>query len=144
MRVIDVIKLEEGYRGQPYLCSAGATTIGYGRNLDAKPMTEKEAEHLLINDLADVIEDLRRIFGSGFFGRDLSPHRRAALVSMRYQLGPRGFRGFGRMIAAVNERRWCDAADEALDSRWARQTPERATRCARALREDKDVWREVA
>ena len=41
----------EGLRHFPYQCTAGRTTIGYGRNLDDKGLTLAECEVLLDNDL---------------------------------------------------------------------------------------------
>ena len=29
------MKIDEGYRGKPYLCTAGHLTVGWGHNLDA-------------------------------------------------------------------------------------------------------------
>ncbi len=56
MELFEQIKEDEGFRRYIYKCSAGAWTIGYGRNVDPGKMgpgiSEDEAAHLLRNDLA--------------------------------------------------------------------------------------------
>ncbi len=142
MRLRDVLKIEEGFSGRPYACSAGAQTIGYGRNLDAKPLTRAEGEYLLDNDMREVEADLFALFGEQY--GSMQQHRRNALASMRYQLGARGFRRFVKTCAAVKAQDWDTAAREALDSEWAAQTPKRAQRCSDALRTGRDVWKEIS
>ena len=41
------IRKNEGLAHQPYRCSAGALTIGYGHNLDARGISKEVAELLL-------------------------------------------------------------------------------------------------
>ena len=60
--------------------------------------------------------------------------RLAVLESMCYQLGIAGFRKFKNMISAIDIGDWGEAAKQALDSRWAKQTPKRAERHAEVLR----------
>jgi lysozyme len=57
-----------------------------------------------------------------------------ALVSMAFNLGRGGMRRFTNMSAAIACNDWELAADEALNSVWARQVPARAHEIARALR----------
>ena len=53
---------------------------------------------------------------------------------MAYQMGVTGLSKFKNMLTAVELGDFDEAANQALDSRWARQTPERATRHAEMLR----------
>jgi len=62
------------------------------------------------------------------------PARMAVLQSMAYQMGVQGLAAFKNTLQAVIERRWNDAAAGMLNSRWARQTPERAQRHAQQMR----------
>ena len=48
---VQQLKTDEGLRLKPYHCTAGALTIGYGRNLDAVGITEAEADILLKADI---------------------------------------------------------------------------------------------
>ncbi len=105
----------EGLRLKPYRCTAGKLTIGVGRNLDDVGITRDEALMMLENDVQDCYADLARIF-PGF--HRLDPARQYALVDLRFNLGPSRFRTFQRMIAAVNDERWEQAAAELKDSLW--------------------------
>jgi lysozyme len=56
------------------------------------------------------------------------------IIGMAFQLGTSGMLGFRRAIAAARDGRWDVAADEMLDSKWAREdTPARAQRMARQM-----------
>lgn len=56
----------------------------------------------------------------------LSEPRQSVLIEMAYQLGGKGLESFVKMRKAVSEKDWETASAEGLDSKWARQTPERA------------------
>lgn len=135
MNVFDQIRADEGYRAYPYRCSSGILTIGYGRNIDepagGRGLSEVEADFMLRNDVAAAEIDLKGIF-TNWDKIDLV--RKGALINMRYQLGPGGFRGFHNTIRAVQHGLWTLASEHALDSRWAVQTPHRALRVAEELR----------
>jgi len=49
---------------------------------------------------------------------------------MGFQLGVRGLLNFRRMWTALEQKDYAMAAEEALDSRWAEQTPNRAAEVA--------------
>lgn len=117
------LKRHEGYRRHPYHCTAGAVTIGYGRNLDAKGIYQEEAEFLLRNDVTSVIYDLSIIFPDW---NKLPMNVRLVLADMRFNLGSGGFRQFRRMIAAVKERDWSAAARSMRESKWYGQVKGRA------------------
>ena len=52
---------------------------------------------------------------------------------MAYQMGVDGLFKFKKMIAALGKGDWNEAAHQALDSRWAKQTPARAERHAAVI-----------
>ena len=135
MDLFERIKRDEGFRRHGYRDHLGVLTIGYGRNIDAEAggpgITESEASILLARDLDGAERDLQLIFPRW---AEFNQVRQQALVNMRFQLGPTRFRSFRRMIRAINAGRWVLASQEALDSRWAGQTPGRAYRIARELR----------
>lgn len=108
----------EGIRTKPYRCTAGKLTIGVGRNLDDVGISEDEAMMMLENDVMQCHADLSRIFPN--FHR-LATGRKNALVDLRFNLGPSRFRMFRRMIAAVQDENWEQAAAELKDSRWWNQ-----------------------
>ncbi len=61
---ISLIKKHEGLRTSAYKCPAGVWTVGYGHTRSVKAgdvITEKEAENLLIQDLAAAAADVSRL-----------------------------------------------------------------------------------
>jgi len=54
---------------------------------------------------------------------------------MVYQLGFSGTSKFRNFLSALNSQAYDKAADEMLDSKWHRQTPERCERLAKMMRE---------
>ena len=123
----------EGFSSHCYLCPSGQHTIGYGRNIDKSSglgITESEALHLLEGDLARCINEARRF---GWFD-DLRPAHQNVIVELLYVLGFPSFSGFNRMLSALSRGDMDTAADELLDSRFARQVPARAERLACQLR----------
>jgi lysozyme len=111
------LKADEGFRAGVYVCPAGALTIGYGRNVDTDKggpgITTAEAEVMLSNDITTCDDDLRKLF-AGWDG--FGVRRRAALVNLRYQLGPHRLRAFSNMISAINGGDWPAAAFHLRDS----------------------------
>lgn len=121
----------EGLRLTPYRCTAGALTIGVGRNLEGRGITAQEAMYLLDNDIKACLDDLATF---AWFGR-LNAVRQRALLDMRFQLGPAGFRSFTRTLAAVDRADYAAAADSAAQSKWAMvDTPRRAATVIAQLR----------
>ena len=120
---------DEGLRLKPYRCTAGKLTIGIGRNLDDVGISEAEAKLLLMNDIIKVNTALR----ANQTFNNLDANRQAALTNMAFQLGVNGLMRFRKMWAALARNDWQAAHDEALDSNWYRQTPERAKRVAAIL-----------
>ncbi|CCK78994.1 glycoside hydrolase family protein [Desulfobacula toluolica] len=122
-KIADQLIKHEGLRLKPYHCPAGKLTIGVGRNLEDKGITEKEAALLLENDIEECLEDLKTIFQEF----DLLPEPvQRVLVDMRFNLGPNRFRRFKKMIAAVEHQNFNQAAMEMKDSRWYSQVGKRA------------------
>lgn len=126
-----VITAEEGYRLHPYLCPAGKVTIGVGRNLTDNGLSESEIELMFANDLRDAREAAASACPSF---DELEPMRQVVLVSMAFQLGGKGLKGFSGMLRAVANRDWKTAAAEMLNSKWAKQTPKRVERAVAAMR----------
>ena len=122
-KIADQLMRHEGLRLKAYHCPAGKLTIGVGRNLEDKGITEKEAILLLENDIKECIKDLKTVF-QDFEG--LAEPVQFALIDMRFNLGPGRFRGFKKMIDAVENGDFEKAAAEMKDSRWYTQVGERA------------------
>lgn len=147
-RLRDSIAGHEGLRLNPYLCSAGKLTIGYGRNLEARPisgpewrtlwnagdvrmtLTTRGAATLLEADMADAGHDAR-IVAPGFDALD--PVRQGVLTEMVFQMGPTRVAAFRRMLDAVRARDFPRAAAEMRMSAWFLQTKQRAETLARRM-----------
>ena len=126
----DLIR-DEGSRNFPYLDSEGITTIGVGRNLEDRGLSDGEIAVLLGNDLVWVSADLDRNIP---WWRELSSDRQRALANMCFNLGWPRLSQFALMLAALEAGDWDEAANQALDSRWAIQVGARAERIAELFR----------
>ncbi|MFW6177364.1 MAG: glycoside hydrolase family protein [Desulfohalobiaceae bacterium] len=105
----------EGERLHPYRCTADKLTIGVGRNLEDKGISQEESRFLLENDIKECVEDLAGIFPDF---NQYAQARQHALIDLRFNLGPKGFRSFKQLIAAAQEGSWEQAAAELQDSSW--------------------------
>ncbi len=128
--VRDLIR-DEGLRLKPYRCSAGKLTIGVGRNLEDRGISEAEATDMLRNDISGVLDDLNRNIP---WWQNLERSQRLALANMGFNLGWPRLRQFKKMLAALKDGDVDTAAREALDSRWAEQVGSRAKRITRQLK----------
>ena len=130
MNIIEKIALEEGFRGRMYKCPADKWTIGYGFNLEALEMPQAVADMWLQHIVVDIVTKLNK---HSWFMR-LDQKRDAAIIDMAYQMGLNGLLGFKGMIKALESYDYEAAANELLDSKYARQTPARAKRNADIIR----------
>ncbi len=87
----------EGKRLMPYRDTNGFMSIGIGRNLQTNGLRDSEVEFMFANDIAVCTADLSTFE----FWNDLTEARKDALINMRFNLGPRGFRNFVKMITAL-------------------------------------------
>lgn len=144
MNLIEQLKAHEGFESNYYKCTAQKKTIGYGRNVennpfsedelkvlgrtefDDQPMTEEEAELLLVNDIERVKKDIQHKLK----WNELSKPRQAVCINMAFNLGVAGFFNFRNMILALDDCYYERAAREMLDSLWAKQVKGRAEQLA--------------
>jgi len=120
----------EGLELKPYRCTAEKLTIGVGRNIEDRGITEDEARYLLKNDIKIVEDELleRKPEVAG-----LDSVRQRVLVDMGFNLGIPTLLKFQNMWAAIEEEDFERAAEEAMDSRWAKQVGRRAERLCQAM-----------
>ena len=133
----------EGFRENAYRDTEGHWTIGFGHKLTALDLEKSWKDWTLT-----------RSSGENLFQKDWTAKRRACdkvlrnagidvvlldqvrlcvLVEMAFQLGDGGLSRFRKMLAAVRAEDWGLAWREAVDSRWRKQTPNRAYTLARIL-----------
>lgn len=123
--------IDEGLRLKPYVDTVGKTTIGVGRNLTDVGISKSEAVMLLGADIDAVVVALDAKLP---WWRTLSDVRQNALANMAFNLGINRLMGFANMLSALKSGDYAKAADEALNSTWARQVSQRANRIADAIR----------
>ena len=107
------VRGHEGLRLEPYRDSGGVWHICYGRRLS---YTEDECEELLAEDLAVAETEARRVVGAEAWTQ-IGPVRRDALSEAAYATSLHTFRD---LLAAARQGEWDTAADELVDSLWAR------------------------
>ena len=123
--------------GEPIVSGStifGHPTIGVGRNLSGKGLSDKEIDYLLYNDIDDAWADLMSIFPTF---SEFSESRQFALVSLMF-MGKKAFLTFWKMISAINQGDWERAANEVIDSRYAVQVGKRAIEIAGMIRKGGD------
>jgi len=120
----------EGLKLFPYVDTVGKTTIGCGRNLTDRGITEQEAYRMLEHDIRIVRHELSQFT----WWRQLNTARQDALTDMCFNLGSSRFRTFHKMIHALQNQDYDEAAAQALDSKWAHQVGRRAIDIANILR----------
>jgi lysozyme len=125
------IKEHEGFKSRVYKCTEGYDTIGYGFAIKDLELDEDIAEEILLRKLEKLIKRLR----DKFDWLDDVPHAvQGVLVNMSYQMGVNGVSKFKKALHAMQMFQWKKAADELLDSRWAKQTPNRAKELSEIIR----------
>jgi len=124
------LKRHEGVKYDLYLCTAGKQTIGVGRNLDDVGITDDEAMYLLGNDIKRVGEELEARVS---ILPTLSENRKVVLMNMTFNLGINRLLKFKNFFAALEDKDYQKAADEMLDSIWAKQVGKRASELANIM-----------
>jgi lysozyme len=112
----------EALKLMPYRCSAGKLTIGVGRNLEDRGITDAEARMMLSYDVASAEADALKF---GWF-KELEQPRKDAILNMIFNLGLARFREFKKFIKLMEEKRYPEASKEMLSSKWADQVGDRA------------------
>lgn len=131
----DQLRRDEGERLSAYQDHLGFWTIGIGRLIDSRRgggISTDESTMLLRNDIARIrVELLQRL---PWFVH-LDSVRQGVLMNMAFQMGINGVMAFQDTLAKVQASDYAAAADRMLQSKWATQTPERANRLAKQMRE---------
>lgn len=125
---------DEDRRRQVYRDSLGFWTIGVGRLVDpSKPgsgLRDSEMDFMLANDIEDRVRALSARLP---WFLNLDEARQGVLINMSFQLGVEGLLAFVNTLKLVAAGQYAEAARAMMQSKWARQTPERAERLARQM-----------
>ena len=128
-RLLQSVKKHEGYRNKVYLDTLGKRTVGVGHLCvedfweDNKEYDEELLMNILKDDLKNAIEGAERLLKDCPVLDDLA---KEIIIEMVFQLGETGVSKFKNMIKALKIPDYQTAAIEMLDSKWAKQTPNRA------------------
>lgn len=136
-RLIDRLKKDETFSATPYE-DAGGYSVGYGHFLGTDPEKLKEYEYvsegraaaILMNDINTAVTDAEILYDDF---DSIEVERQEALVNMSFNMGRTKLKLFVKHIAAVNERDWATAAEQAKESLWYDQVGERAERVIQTL-----------
>jgi len=147
---VKIVAKHEGVVLEPYKDSLGISTIGIGRNLEDRSitdgelmhmnrdledvisngLTEEEAYYLCINDIKNVEKEL---VAKKPIVLQLNEARQMCLVDMGFNMGVPRLMKFVNMWKAIDEANFEWAGEEMLDSRWAKQVKGRATHLAEVM-----------
>ena len=124
-RLFAQLRLHEGVEHMPYKCSAGFLTIGVGRNIEERGLSDDEIDYILNHDVNIATDELVRTFD---WYPDLDEVRQRVVIDMVFNLGMPRFQQFKKMIQALDEGDYKEASIQMMDSRWASQVGARAER----------------
>jgi lysozyme len=129
-KLLESVRKHEGYKNTVYLDTRNKRTVGVGHLCvedfweDGKEYEESFLMDILQKDLQGAID------GAEDLCKDLkiSDDAKILVIEMIFQLGKKGVSKFRNMWKALQEDppSYSVAATEMLDSRWAKQTPNRA------------------
>ena len=112
-RIKEQLLRHEGLRLKPYHCAAGKLTIGIGRNLDDRGISQKEAyavlerdiqdcEQWLIDEIPEIYNKLDEVRQSVLINMCISiPQSRIAPLRESCYLGIKGLLGFNNTLAFI-------------------------------------------
>ena len=139
-RLLESVKKHEGYRNKVYLDTLGKRTVGVGHLCvedfweDDKEYEEKFLMTILEHDLSTAIKGANELMAEHDC-MDINEKAHEILIEMVFQLGKNGVSKFRKMWEALAEKNYIGASYEMLDSRWAKQTPNRANGMAKTMKE---------
>ena len=141
----------EGLVLQVYQDTLGIDTIGIGRNLEDRGITDEELEDMGIADIdhvyefgiteadaillaendVEIVED--ELLRAHPCVGGLDAVRQLVLIDMAFNMGVPRLCKFKKMWAAIHDEDFTTASKEMLDSRWANQVKSRSTKLAHAM-----------
>lgn len=150
---IQRLVVNEGLKLKQYFCPAGHLTIGIGHNLDENPLTKEQKEYIGhpikqgINedqafyicrcDLKNVRADLDRELP---WWRDLDTERQFVMIDLCFNMGigkkggKKGLLSFPKTLTSIATGSYETASKQLLQSKYAKQTGDRALRNAYCLK----------
>lgn len=128
--LIAQLRLHEGVRKFAYMDTVGKITVGVGRNLSDKGLSDDEILYLLNNDIDECVADLATF---PWFAK-LDAIRQRVMVDFRFNVGAAGLRKFHGLLRALERGNYADAAKHLYGSLWYRQVKTRGERLVQMMR----------
>ena len=148
MDIFEMLRIDEGLKLDLYKDTEGYWTIGIGQLITKNPskdvaraeldklmgrvcngrITMAEAEQLFNRSVENARRAILRNPKLKPVYDVLDEVRRCALINMVFQMGEAGVAGFTNSLRMLQQKRWNDAAVNLAQSRWYKQTPNRAKR----------------
>ena len=135
--LMERIKKHEGFVPKIYKDSLGFATIGYGHLVlpeeqweEGKEYSKEQLEHVFKNDFNNALAHANSLMD----GMDLDDKAREVIIEMVFQLGVGGVGKFKKMWEALRNKDYGEASFQMMDSRWAKQTPNRAESLSKVMR----------
>jgi lysozyme len=128
--LLEQLERHEGRRKFPYVDTVGKLTIGVGRNLTDRGLSDDEIDYLLMNDVREVLADLATF--PWYAG--LPESAKKGIADLRFNLGPTKFRKWTATIRYLERGDLVGAARQfRSNTRYFRQVGSRAERIARLI-----------
>ena len=144
---LELVKEAEGFMPNEYICPAGKKTQGFGRNLEAHPLSELEKKQL--SEDGSVSEEvatqwaMKELIECEFKLKDniiyknQTPVRKAVLLDMCFNIGYSGLMKFKKMWSALGNKDYAEASRQAKDSMWYLQVGNRGKRNVQIIASNK-------
>ena len=126
------LTIDEGKRRRIYADTVGKQTVGVGRNMTDRDMSDDEIGLMLKNDIAMVCGQLDK---AAPWWANLSERRKQALANFVFNVGIATALTFKNTMQLMQSGQYTAAADEMMRSKWAGQVGARAHRITTMIRE---------
>lgn len=146
--IFQMLKQDEGLKLDVYKDTEGYWTVGIGHLLTKNPdksvainvldslvgrktnglITQQEAQTIFESDVKNVDSGIKQNSFVNDVFVSLDSVRQDALRNMVFQMGVQGVAGFKNSLRLLKEKNWSQAAINLKQSKWHRQTPNRANR----------------
>ena len=138
-KLLESVRKHEGYRNKVYLDTLNKRTVGVGHLCvedfweDNKEYEESFLMDILQKDLQNSIDGAENLCKN----LNILDDAKIIIIEMVFQLGKTGVSKFRNMWKALAENppNYEEASIQMLDSRWAKQTPNRAKKMASHMAE---------
>lgn len=138
-KIKESIKHHEGFRNKVYLDTLGKRTVGYGHLCvedfweDDKEYEIKFLETILEHDLLTATKSAKELMAD-YGCTDMDEAAKGIIIEMVFQLGKTGVSKFKMMWKSLSELNYLGASFEMIDSKWYKQTKNRATELSNRMK----------